>query len=64
MNGVRGSISARERTCLFLTDAISGGCDESFEPAHIGLLDDLKIVLKVAEKELNVIVEGTHEGLA
>ncbi|HEY6289317.1 MAG TPA: hypothetical protein VIW48_07710 [Nitrospiraceae bacterium] len=26
--------------------------------------DDLTVVLKEAEKELTVIVEGTHEGLA
>jgi len=60
---VRGSRSARECTGLFLAGAISGGCDEPFEPARIGLLDDLKVEQKEAEKELNVIVEGTHEGL-
>jgi len=26
--------------------------------------DNLKVILKVAEKESNVMVEGTHEGLA
>jgi hypothetical protein len=26
-----------------------------------GLLEDLKVVLKVAEKVLNLVVEGTHE---
>ena len=34
------------------------------EPVRARLLDDLKVVLKKAEKELNVIVEGTHEGFA
>ena len=52
------------KSCLFPADAICGGCDEPFEPVRGVLLDDLKVVLKEAEKELNVIVEGTHEGLA
>ena len=52
------------KPCLLPADANSGGWDEPFEPVRVGLLDDLKVVLKKAEKELNVIVEGTHEGLA
>ena len=38
--------------------------EQAIEPVHVGLLNDLKVVLTEAEKELNVIVEGTHEGLA
>jgi len=52
------------KPCLFHADAISGGCDEPCEPVRVGLFDDLKVVLKKAEKELDVIVEGTHEGFA
>ena len=62
MNGRRSSRSTNPS--LFPADAIYGGWDKSIEPVCVGQLNDLTVVLKEAEKELNVIVEGTHEGLA
>jgi len=46
------------KPCLFPADANSGGCDEPCEPVRVVLLDDLKVLLKEAEKELNGIVAG------
>ena len=50
------------KSCPFPADATCGSCDEPFEPLRVVLLDDLKVVLKETEKELNVIVERIWEG--
>ena len=50
------------KSCLFPAYGICGSYDEPFEPPRVVLLDDLKVVLKENEKELNIIVERMWEG--
>ena len=50
------------KSCLFPADATYGSCDKSCDPLRVVLLDDLKVVLKETEKELNVIVERIWKG--